>query len=395
MVRALLRVLISPGEGIVSDRPTPGVDDSASRSRPIESVGTAIAAFVGVAPEGPVNTPTRLRTWTEYAQTFGGLLVTSYLADAVHGYFVNGGAAAYVVRIGHDGDYGLALSKLEAIDDVTMLCAPDLMRADQGDEVALETVRSVQLALIAHCERMRDRLAILDPPPRLSPQRVVEWREATAAYDSAYATLYYPWIRVPDSSGDRHRSVPPSGHVAGIWARTDQTRGVHAAPANQVIHAAVALDVTVTAPQQEELNRRSISTIRSFPGQGIRVWGARTLSSQAEFRYVSVRRLLNYLEKSIAKGTRWVVSEPNDDELRARVTRDVTAFLHIEWRRGALSGRTPDEAFFVRCDHETNPEDAAAAGRFMCEVGVAPVKPGEFVIFSVIHYADGTTLVDE
>ncbi|HEU0213585.1 MAG TPA: phage tail sheath subtilisin-like domain-containing protein [Jiangellaceae bacterium] len=379
----------------MSDQPTPGVEDSASGSRPIEGVGTAIAAFVGVAPEGPVNTPTRLRTWTEYAQTFGGLLASSYLADAVHGYFVNGGGAAYVVRFGPDGDYGLALSKLEAIDEVTMLCAPDLMRADLSDEIALETVRSVQLAMIAQCERMRDRLAILDPPPGLSSQHVVEWREATAAYDSAYATLYYPWIRVLDPSGDRHRSVPPCGHVAGIWARTDQTRGVHAAPTNQVIHAAVALDVTVTAHQQEELNRRSINTIRSFPGQGIRVWGARTLSSQAEFRYVSVRRLLNYLEKSIAEGTRWAVSEPNDDELRARVSRDVTVFLSDEWGRGALSGRTPAEAFFVKCDHETNPEDAVAAGRFGCEIGVAPVKPGEFVIFSVIHYADGTTLVDE
>ena len=379
----------------MSDQPTPGIEDTASGSRPIEGVGTAVAAFVGVALEGPVNTPTRLWTWTEYAQTFGGLHVSSYLADAVHGYFVNGGAAAYVVRFGPDGDYELALSELEAIDDVTMLCAPDLVHADQSDEVDLETVRSVQLAMIAHCERMRDRLAILEPPPRLSPQRVVEWREKTAAYDSAYATVYYPWIRVLDSSGDRHRSVPPSGHVAGIWARTDRTRGVHTAPANQVVNAAVALDVTLTAPQQEELNRRSINTIRSFPGRGIRVWGARTLSSQAEFRYVSVRRLLIYLETSIAKGTHWVVSEPNDDELRARVTRDVMAFLRDEWRRGVLTGRTPAEAFFVRCDHETNPEDAVAAGRFMCEVGVAPVKPGEFFIFSVIHYADGTTLVDE
>ena len=249
--------------------------------------------------------------------------------------------------------------------------------------------------MITNCEIVGDRLAILDPPPGLSPHQVTDWRVAQAGYDSAYATVYYPWLHVVDPSDGGLRTVPPSGHAAGIWARTDEARGVHAAPANETVRGAVALEIDLTHAEHELLNPNGINSIRSFPGRGIRVWGARTLSSDPEWRYVNVRRLVNYLEEFIAKGTRWVVLEPKDEDLWARIRRSVTAFLVDEWRRGALSGRTPAEAFYVTCDRETNPAEAVDAGLVTCEVGVAPVKAAEFVIFRVTHDPSRTTNVSE
>jgi phage tail sheath protein FI len=269
------------------------------------------------------------------------------------------------------------------------------MGAYQQGAIDLETVQSVQLAMIAHCELMGDRMAILDPPPGLSPQQVKEWREDGAGYDSKYATLYYPWVKVFDPEAGTNRFVPPSGHIAGVWARNDATRGVHKAPANEVIRGAVALETQLTRNEQELLNPTGINCVRSFPGRGVRVWGARTLSSDPAWRYLNVRRLFNYVEESILAGTQWVVFEPNDDALWARVRRTVSAFLVNEWRRGALFGLTPDEAFYVKCDRETNPAEGIDAGQVVCEIGIAPVKPAEFVIFRLAQLSGGTSLVNE
>jgi uncharacterized protein len=256
-------------------------------------------------------------------------------------------------------------------------------------------VQAVQLAMIAHCELMGDRMAILDPPPGLSPQQVKEWRMDKAGYDSKYAALYYPWVKVFDPASGTNRMVPPSGHLAGIWGRNDATRGVHKAPANEVIRGAVALETQITRAEQELLNPIGINCIRAFPGRGIRVWGARTLSSDPAWRYLNVRRLFNYLEESILNGTQWVVFEPNDDALWARIRRTISAFLVNEWRKGALFGLTPDEAFYVRCDRETNPAESIDLGQVICEVGVAPVKPAEFVVFRLAQFSGGTSLVNE
>jgi Phage tail sheath protein FI len=276
-----------------------------------------------------------------------------------------------------------------------MIAVPDLMSAYQRGAIDLDAVQAVQMAMITHCELMGDRMAILDPPPGLGPQQVKEWRMDKAGYDSKYAALYYPWFSVVDPLSGKNIPVPPSGHMAGIWARNDDSRGVHKAPANEVVRGALGLATQLTKNEHDLLNPVGINCIRAFAGRGIRVWGARTLSSEAEWRYLNVRRLFNYLEESILNGTQWVVFEPNDDALWARIRRTISAFLVNEWRKGALFGLTPDEAFYVKCDRETNPAEGIDAGQVVCEVGVAPVKPAEFVIFRLAQFSGGTSLVNE
>jgi hypothetical protein len=283
------------------------------------------------------------------------------------------------------------MGSLSAIDEVTMVCCPDLMTlaADGGDT----QVRDVQGKMIAHCEGQKDRIAILDPPPGLLPQEVLEWRMNTAGYDSKFATLYYPWLEVVDPLTRQPMMVPPSGHMAGIWARTDSTRGVHKAPANEVVLGVNGLGFQVTHEEQGGLNRSGINCVRSFPGRGIRVWGARTLSSDPEWRYLNVRRLFNYISESIMEGTQWAVFEPNDERLWIRLRISVASFLTRTWREGALFGSTPAEAFYVKCDAETNPADVIEAGQVVMEVGISPVKPAEFVIFRISQFTAGASEV--
>ena len=276
---------------------------------------------------------------------------------------------------------------LEALDDVRMVSVPDLMSAPPGTELDLNMVKAVQTAMIAHCEGMGDRVAILDPPPDMTPQEIREWRMNTAGYDSQYAALYYPWIQVDDPVQNRPIYIPPSGHMAGIWARSDNTRGVHKAPGNEVILGATGLAYGTTKGEQDTLNPNGVNCIRAFPGRGIRVWGARTVSSDPAWRYINVRRLFNFVETSIEAGTQWVVFEPNDPGLWARVKRDVTSFLSTVWASGALFGATPAEAFYVKCDAELNPPESRDLGRLIVEIGLCPVKPAEFVIFRISQWA--------
>lgn len=276
---------------------------------------------------------------------------------------------------------------LEALDDATMVVMPDLMTVMPGQKLDLAMVKAVQTMAIAHCERMKDRVVILDAPPNMSPQAIKKWRMDTAGYDSSYAALYYPWIQVQDPATNRPIYMPPSGHIAGVWARNDSTRGVHKAPANEVIAGAVGLAVNATKGEQDTLNPVGVNCVRAFPGRGIRIWGARTLSSNPSWRYINVRRLFNFVEKSIENGTQWVVFEPNDTGLWARVNRDISAFLRGVWRDGALFGGTPAEAFYVKCDAELNPPESRDLGRLIIEIGLAPVKPAEFVIFRISQWA--------
>jgi len=276
---------------------------------------------------------------------------------------------------------------LEVLDDVTMVVVPDLMTTMPGEQLDLDMVKGVQTLMIAHCERLGDRVAILDAPPDLTPQEVKKWRMDVTGFDSSYAALYYPWIKVMDPATDKVVPVPSSGHIAGVWARNDNTRGVHKAPANEVVQGAVGLAYQTTKGEQDTLNPIGVNCIRAFPGRGIRVWGARTLSSNPSWRYINVRRLFNYVEKSIEGGTQWVVFEPNDRKLWARVKRDASAFLRTVWRDGALFGSSPSEAFYVKVDDELNPPESRDLGRLIIEIGLSPVKPAEFVIFRISQWA--------
>ena len=283
------------------------------------------------------------------------------------------------------------INGLEVLDNVTMLCVPDIMAAFQHGLIDDEGVRAIQTAMMDHCAAARDRVAIIDCPPGMSPQQIQNWRVNIANYDSSYAALYYPWVQIanPIPGGPTGLLVPPSGLLAGVWARTDNERGVHKAPANEIVRGAIGLEMQISRNEQDTLNPVGINCIRAFPGRGVRVWGARTLSSDASWRYLNVRRLFNFVEKSIDMGTQWSVFEPNDQFLWAKVVRDVSAFLTRVWSGGALFGGSPGEAFYVKCDAELNPVEVRDAGQMICEIGIAPVKPAEFVIFRISQYSAG------
>src|SRR5262249_32779343 len=312
---------------------------------------------------------------------------------------LEGGDISQPARISPDDYVGdpadrTGFGGLEAVDAVTMVAVPDLMAAYQGGQLDLDGVQAVQVAMAAHCEVMGDRVAILDPPPGLNAQQIREWRVDKAAYDSKFGTLYWPWIKVFDPLSGQNTFVPPSGHMAGVWARSDTMRGVHKAPANEVIRGAITLETNITRSEHDLLNPQGVNCIRAFPGRGIRVWGARTLSSDPAWRYLNVRRLFNFIEESVLAGTQWVVFEPNDLDLWQRIRRTISAFLLRVWRDGALFGATPEEAFYVKCDSETNPPDVVDAGQVVCEIGIAPVKPAEFVVFRIAQFSGGA-LVSE
>ncbi len=287
---------------------------------------------------------------------------------------------------------------LSIAEDVTMVAVPDLITATSNGngEVDLETWKAVQTALINHCEGQANRIAILDAPPNMNPQKMRDWRSGVAMYDSMFAAMYYPWIRIPNPlpTGDKTIKVPPCGHMAGIWARNDETRGVWKAPANEVVRGAVDVEMALTKPEQGLLNPIGVNCIRPFGVRGIRVWGARTLSSDASWNYLNVRRLFNMIETTVMDGTQWVVFEPNDMLLWERVKRTITAYLRTLWREGALFGASPAEAFYVKCDAETNPPESIDLGRLIVEVGVAPVKPAEFVIFRISQWQGGSAAAE-
>jgi phage tail sheath protein FI len=260
------------------------------------------------------------------------------------------------------------IQALEDIDEVSICAVPNIWST------------TVQSALITHCESLRYRFAILDPQDGLSIEGIQTFREPL---DTKYAALYYPWVEVRDPSVQRNVQVGPSGHMAGIYARVDVQRGVHKAPANEVIESITKISQDVNKREQDILNPKNINALRFFPNRGNRVWGARVVTSDSAWKYINVRRLFIYVEASIDYGTQWVVFEPNDEPLWARVRLSITNFLTSTWRSGALQGAKPADAFFVKCDHTTMTQDDIDNGRLICVIGIAPVKPAEFVIFRI------------
>jgi hypothetical protein len=294
------------------------------------------------------------------------------------------------------------------VDEVAMIACPDLMRVYQEGLMDLEQVHGVMEMMLSMCENSFPgpayRMAVIDPPPvkpgkgpdpvapeAQKPQDAAAWL-TTFNRRSMFGATYYPWIKVANPrNGGRPIMVPPSGHMMGIWCRTDQSRGVFKAPANETPRGVIGLAYETNMREQELLNPLGINCIRNFANynRGLKVWGARTLvePDNIQWRYISVRRLLSYIEKSIEIGTQWVVFEPNDQDLWARVTRTVSNFLERLWREGALFGGSPAESFYVKCDGELNTHETMMLGRLYVEVGVCPVRPAEFVIFRISQWA--------
>ena len=285
------------------------------------------------------------------------------------------------------------------IDEVTVVACPDLMRVYEAGLMDIDQVHSVMDLMLGMCESAAagdipnppNRMIVFDPPPdRVNPQDVSNWLANEFNRRSQFAALYYPWIEVPNPrNGGRPITVPPCGHIMGVWARTDETRGVYKAPANEVPRGVTGLAYSCNFREQEQLNPLGINCLRPFPNRGIRIWGARTLVEPdiTEWRYINVRRLMSYIEKSIEVGTQWVVFEPNDEDLWQRVKRVVSNFLTDLWRQGALMGSSPEQAFYVKCDGDLNTPDTMILGRLYIEVGIAPVRPAEFVIFRVSQWS--------
>jgi phage tail sheath protein FI len=298
--------------------------------------------------------------------------------------------------ISGDSSVRSGMTGLEIASEVTMVCLPDLFPLaglnDDGTVADMDAVRSVQGDLVAACSA-GGRMAILDPPPGMKPTDVQTWRDDAAMPNDPYATLYWPWIEVLHPITGEKFTMPPCGHVAGVWARTDNDRGVHKAPANEELLGSVGLAYLAADGDSDTLNPDGINVIRGFTGRGTRIWGARTLSvhTAPEWKYINVRRLFNYVETSILDGTSWAVFEPNDALLWGQLRVSVGNFLTGVWRSGALFGATPDEAFFVKCDADTNPQDLIDGGQVNIHVGIAPVKPAEFVVFQISQYAATAT----
>ena len=240
---------------------------------------------------------------------------------------------------------------------------------------------NVQLMLVAHCEGLGSRFAVLDMPR--DAKKVQDVMAHRDVFDSNYAALYHPWLEIFDPLDKKNIPIPPSGSILGIYARSDNTRGVHKAPANEVVRACVGLDCQFNKGEQDILNPKGVNLIRVFPGQGIRVWGARTATSNPSWKYVNVRRLFIFIEETIKANTSWAVFEPNDETLWVRVKRTISVFLNGLWRNGSLAGTSPEEAFFVNIGRDTMSQDDIDNGRLVCVIGVAPVKPAEFVIFRI------------
>lgn len=288
-------------------------------------------------------------------------------------------AADYEGNVGDASAPKTGLAQFEDADEIAIVAAPG-STADFADSVARDTAHGVYDALIRHAEKMKYRIAVLDCG---NSQSVAEVRVTKARLNSAYAAFYYPWVTITAPTTNRPLNVPPSGFVAGIYARNDVERGVWKAPANEVVTLAIGFEQSLMTSQQDILNPEGINCFRFFEGRGYRLWGARTTSSDPEWKYVNLRRYFAFIEHSIDHGTQWTVFEPNNEMLWANVRRTTEDFLLNQWQSGALLGDKPEKAYFVKCDRTTMTQNDLDNGRLVCLVGVAPLRPAEFVIFRI------------
>jgi len=376
------------------------IEEVPSGERPIEAVSTGVLGIVGVTMAGTVSTPTKVTTWQEFINAFGRTDPSSFTAEAVWGFFHNGGSEAWVVKVPHptvpagvpeaathDPDAVLARVLVEGIEmlasgaSVDIVICPDMLMVNDD-----RLRRSVIDAMEVYAEKNL-RFAIVDLPPISDDKELVDWRlkHVTSTFAAAYAP-HTEIVHLDPHAPDRTRFVPPSGAVAGIFAQTDARRGVWKAPAGVEVHGVVGLGEDYTDARQDLLNPNAVNVLRDFPQRGIMVWGARTASNDPEWRYVAVRRLANMMQRSIAAGTQWAVFEPNDEPLWSKVRGSVEGFMFDLWKGGALAGSKPKDAFFVRVGlGETMTKTDVADGRLIVNIGFAPMRPAEFTTLTITH----------
>ncbi|NEP00805.1 MAG: phage tail sheath family protein [Symploca sp. SIO2E9] len=382
---------------VTSQQLTPGIYREEVFPTPAPGLLTGVPVFLGFAETGAINSPQSLTLWSQFTETFGQPLADGYLAYAVRGFFENGGSLCFVVRLeetvsltqalGTPGDDRGGLGAIASLNEIDLVCAPDLMRGNPNQDEVLR----MQNLILEHCELQGDRFAILDslPPVGIQVNQSIERaKQQRWKLQGKGGALYYPWIKAENSPD----WMPPCGHIAGVYARSDQQFGVQKAPANETIEGVLDLKFNLTNREQDILNPLGVNCLRAFPGRGIRVWGARTLSDEPNWIYVNVKRLFltvgRWLELNLAN----LAFEPNDLRLWVRIERELTAYFEDLLRQGALKGPTELSAFYIKCDAETNSPEVREAGMVVTEIGLAPTIPSELITVRIILGASGVKL---
>ncbi len=379
---------------------TPGVHIGPVEERlPPELLRTGVPAFLAYTADAPLPEPMVLIRPGQLEVKWGTGTPPLFLACAVRGFFENGGEQCWVVPLGEGRTLEQGLASLKDVEEVDLLCGPGLLPpAATPAELA-----AAQAQLLRFCGERGDCFALLDSPARvyegesLTGDPLLSHKAAILSWLGGepelhgMGALYYPWIQVARSDGPGQAFVPPCGHLAGTYARTDRRAGVFKAPANELIEG--ALDVERSLVRPGELNTQGINGLRALPGRGLRAFGARTLSAEKDWRYINVRRLFLTLRRWLVHALSWAAFESNDLQLWVRVRRELSGHLEELFRSGALQGATPEEAFYVKCDAENNPPEVRDQGRLVVEIGLAPATPREFIVVHLIHDATGTAVV--
>ena len=367
---------------------TPGVYLEESFPAPSPELITGVPVFLGVrkVEDAAVYQPKLFKLWSQFEPFLGQMSSQSYLAYAVRGFFQNGGRLCYFVFLENDKQEALeqGLAAIESLDTIDLVCAPDIMQSPESDRVEMQKV------ILEHCDKMGDRFAILDSLPNKDKRA-----EQTERLQSNNGALYFPWIKVFDPATGQLKQVPPCGHIAGIYAQSDRALGFPQTPANYALEGVLDLSVHLSDNELDSLNpegKPGINCLRVLKGRGIRIWGGRTLSQNPDWRYINVRRLFLTVHRWIERNLADVAFEPNDSRLWIRIERELTTYLQSLFQKGALKGNTPQEAFYIKCDGETNPPEMRDTGTVVTEIGLAPTIPNEFIVVRLIHGTTGVNL---
>ena len=362
------------------------VQDLSASARIISAVPMHAAVFIGQTRHADTqHQATPITNYAEFAQRFGIFNTdiratrktgTDYLTYAVQGFFENGGRKLHVLPLEDPGltGYDKALQRVDDLPDATLVVLPGYSTLPAAEYARLNQI------LTGYAQTWRKRMVFIEPPPGAD---LVALRAIRRTLDSSYAAMYTPWLKMHDKSLRRDIFVPPGGHIAGLYAHTELTRGIHKSPANLPLLGITGFERAITEQEQAQLNPEGINALRTLQGRHM-VWGARTLSSDPEWRYVAVRRYALFIEQSLQEGLQWVVFKPNAEPLWAQVRLSVTNFMLAQWRNGALQGAKPEEAFVVRMDRSTMTQADIDAGRLILEVGIAPLKPADFVVLHIV-----------